>query len=114
MTDQTSRRIILSFGQREILTDITTAYARATLERLLPALAMPDPEAFDFVEEARIEAREGMASDRPPLDDEANEVANGLMQEFFDYQQFLQRQVRDFAFAAPFISSNAPCAKSCC
>lgn len=63
---------------------------------------MPNPEAFDFVEQAQIEARAGMTRDSSPLDDEADDVANDLMQEFFDYQQFLQRQVRDFAFAALF------------
>jgi hypothetical protein len=99
MTDQTSPRIILTFRQREILTNITTAYARATLERLLPALFMPDPEAFDLVEEARREARADMAWD---VDDEADQAASDLMRAFFDEQQFLQRQVRDFAFAALF------------
>jgi len=40
--------IILTLGQKEILTHATTAYAKATLERLLPALCMPDPEAFEL------------------------------------------------------------------
>lgn len=102
MTDQQpSPRIVLAFGQREILANATTAYARATLERLLPALVMPDPEAFECVQEARREARAqaGMAWD---ADDEADQVASDLMRAFFDEQQFLQRQIRDFAFAALF------------
>jgi len=101
MTDQPSPRIVLAFGQKDILTNATTAYARATLERLLPALVMPDAQAFECVEEARREARAqaGMAWD---ADDEADQVASDLMGAFFDEQEFLQRQVRDFAFAALF------------
>jgi hypothetical protein len=62
---------------------------------------MPDPEAFDLVKEAHREARAraGMAWD---ADHEADQASSDLMQAFFDEQQFLQRQVQDFAFAALF------------
>jgi hypothetical protein len=101
MTDPPSPRIVLTFGQREILTNATTAYVKATLDRLLPALDMPDPEAFKCVEETRHEARAqaGMAWD---ADEEADRVASDLMRVFFDEQEFLQKQVLDFAFAGLF------------
>ena len=44
MTDQTSPRLVLSFGQKEILTDATTAYARATLENSFQHLLCPIPK----------------------------------------------------------------------
>jgi len=59
---------------------------------------MPDSEAFDFVEQARIDAQAGMTWDSAPLDDEADDLANGLMQEFFDYQQFLKEASQRFRF----------------
>ena len=98
---QTSPRIVLAFGWRDILINNATAYVKATLDRLLPALDMPDPEAFELVEEARREARAGM-TESWRTEEEADEVADNLMRAFFDEQKFLQRQAREFAFAALF------------
>jgi hypothetical protein len=101
MTDQPSPPIVLALGQREIFTNATTAYVRATLERLLPALVMPDPEVFECVEEARREARAqtGLAWD---ADDKVDQVATDLMRVSFNEQEFLRKQVLDFAFAGLF------------
>jgi hypothetical protein len=101
MTDLASSRIVLAFGWRELLVSNATAYVRATLDRLLPSLLMPDPEVFDLVNEARLDAQAHMdfSTWRP---DGADQYAQDLLRGFFDEQQFLQRQVREFAFAALF------------
>jgi hypothetical protein len=101
MKNRPATPIVLTFGRREILANRTTTFASATLERLLPALVMPEHEAFDFVEAARRKAYEqaGMAWD---ADDEAAQAARDVMREFVKEQQFLQRQVLDFAFPALF------------
>jgi len=101
MKNHPATPIVLTLGRREILAKTTTAYASATLERLLPALIMPDREAFDLVEEARRAAHEqaGMTWDAA---DEAEQATTDMMRGFFEEQQFVQRQVLDFAFAALF------------
>jgi hypothetical protein len=55
MPGQDAPQIELALGQRGILTHATTAYVNVTLEKLLPALAMPDPHEFDYIDEVRRE-----------------------------------------------------------
>jgi hypothetical protein len=87
MTDLASSRIVLAFGWRELLVSNATAYVRATLDRLLPSLLMPDPEVFDLVNEARLDAQAHMdfSTWRP---DGADQYAQDLLRGFFDEQQF--------------------------
>jgi hypothetical protein len=101
VTDQTSPRIVLAFGWRATLAYQPTAFVKAMLDRLIPALLMPDPEAFEIAEKARQDALEHF-SDSWQSDEEANEHAQDMLRSFFDEQRFQQRQVREFAFAMLF------------
>jgi hypothetical protein len=100
MTDQESPRLVLLLGSREVLTHATTAYARAMLDKLLPALDTPDPEVFDFAEELHREALADAAS--RGSEDGADQSADDFWRGVYAEQQALQQQALDFSFVAVF------------
>jgi 2-hydroxychromene-2-carboxylate isomerase len=102
VNEQVSPRILLAYGWRELLVNNATDYVRVTLDRLLPALVMPAPDVFDFVKAAREDLKARSAFGDRHSDEEADRYEQDLLNELFAKQRFLQRQVREFAFAALF------------
>jgi hypothetical protein len=100
MAEQAASCIILSYGWRDILARQPRAFVDSTLRRVIPSLSIPDQEAFEIAEEARQTALEPGSSWQE--EQEAEDYAQAVLRGFFDEQEFMQRQVREFAFATLF------------
>jgi hypothetical protein len=100
MARQVVPRVVLNYGWRERLAYQPVAFARAALDRLIPALLMPDQEAFDIATAAKLEFQ--VSTSDYTSDDAADLYEADVLRPFFDEQRYLQRQVLEFAFSALF------------
>lgn len=102
MTNQAPPRIMLALGWREILVSSSTMFVRATLDRILPELLMPDPTVNDHMAKALEDMKASASTSSWGTDYEAAEVERERWRGVYDEQQFLRRQVLDFAFVTLF------------
>ncbi len=86
MNEQTLPFIELPFGLRDVLAYQATAYVSATLDKLVPALSMPDQDVLNSLRHARLEQNEYQQCVRELVDD----------------QNRLKRQVIHFSFTTLF------------